>query len=181
MQGSDVADTVLVLTSIETYGTDSHTEAITRAKAAAQRWLAETPLVTQEDRIWRLRGWHALGGDHGEIGVLRKLIADSQNPDGGWGAGTGLVSEAFSTGQTLYTLCETGMEASAPVAKKARDFLLHTQLSDGSWLVESTVEKKAQPYFENGDPHGEDQFLSIAGTAWATAALARWLRTAVVE
>ena len=24
----------------------------------------------------------------------------------------------------------------------------------------------------NGDPHGDDQFISIAGTSWATAALA---------
>lgn len=34
---------------------------------------------------------------------------------------------------------------------------------------------KRQPYFENGDPHGEHQFLSIAATAWATAGLAQLL------
>jgi hypothetical protein len=30
-----------------------------------------------------------------------------------------------------------------------------------------------QPHLETGFPHGKDQFISVAGTAWATAALAR--------
>ena len=46
---------------------------------------------------------------------------------------------------------------------------------DGSWLAESHVKNKAQPYFENGDPHGEHQFLSTAATAWAVAGLAQML------
>jgi hypothetical protein len=47
-----------------------------------------------------------------------------------------------------------------------------TQHADGSWLAESHVKSKAQPYFENGDPHGEHPFPSTAATAWVTAALA---------
>jgi len=61
------------------------------------------------------------------------------------------------------------------VARRARDYLLKTQLADGSWRVESRQKFKAQPYFENGDPHGEHQFLSTAATCWATAALAQLL------
>jgi hypothetical protein len=29
-----------------------------------------------------------------------------------------------------------------------------------------------QPYFESGFPYGQDQFISTAGTAWASMALA---------
>jgi hypothetical protein len=29
-----------------------------------------------------------------------------------------------------------------------------------------------QPYFESGFPYGRDQFISTAGTAWASMALA---------
>ena len=72
-------------------------------------------------------------------------------------------------------LCQTGMTKDDPVAQRARDYLLRTQHPDGSWLVESRVKNKAQPYFENGDPHGEHQFLSTAATCWATAALAQLL------
>jgi N-acyl-D-amino-acid deacylase len=31
---------------------------------------------------------------------------------------------------------------------------------------------KFQPYFESGFPHGHDQWISSAGTAWAAMALA---------
>jgi hypothetical protein len=30
---------------------------------------------------------------------------------------------------------------------------------------------KVQPYFESGFPHGHDQWISHAGTAWAALAL----------
>ncbi|MEQ1853069.1 MAG: hypothetical protein ABMA01_15940, partial [Chthoniobacteraceae bacterium] len=58
---------------------------------------------------------------------------------------------------------------------RARDFLLNSQLADGSWLVTSRVKNKVQPYFENGDPHGEHQFISTAAASWAVAALAQLL------
>jgi hypothetical protein len=49
-------------------------------------------------------------------------------------------------------------------------FLLDTQRADGSWLVISRS-RGTQPYFESGFPHGTNQFISAAGTAWATSAL----------
>ncbi|MGQ0636126.1 MAG: hypothetical protein ACT4QC_16055 [Planctomycetaceae bacterium] len=59
-----------------------------------------------------------------------------------------------------------------PAIANAVAFLLKTQLEDGSWRV-STRAKPVQVFFDNGDPHGKDQFISIAATGWATAALAR--------
>ena len=49
-------------------------------------------------------------------------------------------------------------------------YLVKTQLSDGTWLVKSRS-KPFQTYFESGFPHGKDQFISIAGSCWATTAL----------
>jgi hypothetical protein len=51
-------------------------------------------------------------------------------------------------------------------------FLLRTQHEDGSWHVKSRA-LKVQPYFESGFPHGHDQWISQAGTAWAAIALTR--------
>ena len=51
------------------------------------------------------------------------------------------------------------------------EFLLRTQCPDGSWHVK-TRSKPIQTFFDNGDPHGPDQFISIPATAWATTALA---------
>ncbi|MEQ1858499.1 MAG: prenyltransferase/squalene oxidase repeat-containing protein [Chthoniobacteraceae bacterium] len=175
MQGSDVADTVLALIGMEKFATAEQRPSLATARAAAEAWLARTPLVTQEDRVWRLWGLHHLGGEPAAKDAARKAIAEAQREDGGWSASDGLESDAFSTGETLFVLCQTGAPRTGPMIQRARDYLIRTQLEDGSWLVKSRVKYKAQPYFENGDPHGEHQFLSTAATAWATAALAQFL------
>jgi hypothetical protein len=45
--------------------------------------------------------------------------------------------------------------------------------TDGSWHV-ATRSKPVQVYFDNGDPHGKDQFISMMATSWSTAALANF-------
>jgi len=100
------------------------------------------------------------------------MILDSQRDDGGWSQLDGdQSSDAYSTGQAVYMLCKSGTPIDENAIERARDYLIRTQLEDGSWLVESRVKNKAQVYFENGDPHGEHQFLSTAATSWGTAAL----------
>jgi hypothetical protein len=49
-------------------------------------------------------------------------------------------------------------------------YLLNTQAADGSWHVKSRS-IWVQPYFESGFPYGHDQWISAAGTSWATMAL----------
>ena len=49
-------------------------------------------------------------------------------------------------------------------------FLLRTQETDGSWLVPSRAVPR-NGYLESGSPHGKHQFVSFAGTCWATMAL----------
>ena len=50
-------------------------------------------------------------------------------------------------------------------------FLLKTQQEDGSWYVRTRA-LGFQPYFDAGVPYGFDQWISAAGTSWATMALA---------
>jgi hypothetical protein len=57
-------------------------------------------------------------------------------------------------------------------------FLLRTQAADGTWHVPSRLHDPARlspDYFESGYPYGHDQFISIAGAAWAIMALAESL------
>jgi hypothetical protein len=49
--------------------------------------------------------------------------------------------------------------------------LLRTQFPDGSWLVRSRS-FPVQPLKESGFPHGRNQWISAAGTSWATMAIA---------
>ncbi len=173
LQGSDVADTVLALRAFRRYATAEQATAVETATRRAHAWLAQAPLRTQEDHIWRLWGLLESQGDAATIDTVRAAILKRQRADGGWGQTDELPSDAFSTGQTLCVLWEAGLSANEPVLVRARDWLQAAQLEDGSWLVTSRLAEKAQPYVDNGDPHGEHQFLSLAATAWATAALAR--------
>jgi hypothetical protein len=81
-------------------------------------------------------------------------------------------SDAYATGSALVALHEAGkIPVSDPLYERGVAFLLKTQQHDGSWLVR-TRSKPFQTYYESGFPHGKDQFISMAASAWATTALA---------
>jgi hypothetical protein len=67
-------------------------------------------------------------------------------------------------------LHETGLSVSNPVYRRGVDYLLRNQEPDGSWLVPTRAAPQ-NPYFESGFPHGKFQFISFAGSCWATMAL----------
>jgi hypothetical protein len=102
--------------------------------------------------------------------AARELIAQ-QRPDGGWGQTPDMSSDAYATGLALSALA---MAAPAQIASDAYrrgvDYLMRTQKPDGSWHVRSRA-FGFQPYFESGFPHGHDQWISMAATAWAAVAL----------
>ena len=100
-----------------------------------------------------------------------------QKPDGGWNQLDQLASDAYATGVALYALAQSGMSPQDPVYRRGVDYLLSTQLSDGSWHVRSRA-PKLQPYFQSGFPHDHDQWISSAATAFAAAALAEAMQPA---
>jgi hypothetical protein len=99
---------------------------------------------------------------------VRELIGQ-QRPDGGWSQTPYLASDAYATGQVLFTLHELGVPAD-PAFQRGVDYLLRTQQDDGTWYVKSRA-MKIQPYFESGFPYGHDQWISSAASAWAAMAL----------
>jgi len=101
---------------------------------------------------------------------FRKLIA-MQREDGGWPQTPELSSDAYATGQALYTMHQMGVPASDAAYRRGVAYLLRTQLSDGSWHVASRA-AKFQPYFQSGFPYDHDQWISSSATAWAAMALA---------
>jgi N-acyl-D-amino-acid deacylase len=107
----------------------------------------------------------------------RKNLIESQNSDGGWGIGLNHESDAYSTATALLILTQSeDYEKFEFVFDKlwfryGIRYLLNTQKPDGSWHVSSRA-NPVQEFFDNGDPHDTDQFISIQATAWAVAALA---------
>lgn len=139
----------------------------------AAAWMDAAPAKTTDDWAMKLLGlsWSQSAPRRVEA-AGRRLLA-LQRKDGGWGGNPNLASDAYATGQSLYALLATGMlNPSDAVARRAVRLLLGTQEADGSWHVRSRA-PKFQPYFESGFPHGHDQWISSAATAWAVMALAR--------
>ena len=99
-----------------------------------------------------------------------------QQTDGGWAQTSEMISDPYATGQALVMLAQlddsNSIHQREPFQRGIR-YLLKSQEPDGSWHV-VTRSKPVQVYFDNGDPHGKDQFISMMATCWSTAALANF-------
>jgi hypothetical protein len=83
-----------------------------------------------------------------------------------------MPSDAYATGEALVALRESrSVDVSNAAYRKGLEYLLRTQIADGSWSVETRA-VPIQAYFESGFPYGVNQWISAAATAWATTALA---------
>ncbi len=111
------------------------------------------------------------GAPAATITTAARALAATQREDGGWSQLATMGSDAYASGQALFALNTAArMAVSDPVFRKGIDYLLRTQHADGSWQV-ATRSIWVQPYFESGFPHGHNQWISTAGTAWAVMAL----------
>jgi len=100
-----------------------------------------------------------------------RALVDQQRADGGWSQFAAVETDAYATGQAVYALSAARIPQDSAPYRKGIAYLLKTQAQDGSWHVK-TRSIWLQPYFESGFPYGRDQFISAAGTAWASMALA---------
>ena len=130
---------------------------------------------TQDD-AFRILGLKWAGAPAAELSKLAQQLMAAQKPDGGWSQLSAMKSDAYATGQALYALHSgAGIAASQQAYRKGVDFLLRTQLEDGSWYVRRRG-FGFQPYFDYGFPHGRDQFISVAATSWAVIGLSAAVR-----
>jgi hypothetical protein len=98
-----------------------------------------------------------------------------QRKDGGWAQLPTLESDAYATGEVLYTLAQTGeVPVTDPAWQRGLRFLLERQEDNGTWHVARRT-FPFQPTMESGFPYHRDSWLSAAATSWAVLALTRWL------
>jgi hypothetical protein len=163
-------------------------------RARTLTWLRQAKPGETEDRVFRLWGLKQAGAKEQDLAAAVADLLRTQQPDGGWSQldaaaspgnasdkksqrTTGLTSriasasDAYATGSALVALhLAGGISTDLPAYRNGLHFLTHTQREDGSWFIKSRS-KPFQTYFESGFPHGPNQFISAAGTAWAVAAL----------
>ena len=171
LESSDIQATATVMRALQVYAPKSNRFEYEKAVRLAARWLESAVPKSAEDRVFQLLGLQWAGGNRTLMKKVSGELLASQRPDGGWAQLATLASDAYATGQALTALKESGLLAvSSSVYQRGVQFLLNSQLEDGSWYVQTRT-LPAQPYFDSDFPHGPDQFISAAATNWAVTAL----------
>jgi hypothetical protein len=171
-EASDFTTTYLALRGLRVFGASADKERVAERVEAARGWLAKTAAKDTEDRVFRLLGLKEAGAGKEAVAAAAWELSRAQRADGGWAQLDALDADPYATGSALYALHHAGgLAADSPAYRAGVGFLLKSRLDDGTWKVKSRS-KPFQPYYESGFPHGKDQFVSVAATGWATAALA---------
>lgn len=166
-----IQTTAFGIFAVKQFAQDVDKAETAKVLARAVAWLEKAKAETTQQRASLVMGlaW----GNAGTVAVeraMKQLIA-TQREDGGWNQLPGMGSDAYATGMALVALRMTGkMPADDATYQKGLRYLLRTQAADGSWHVK-TRSLPTQPYFESGFPYGHDQWISAAGTSWASMAL----------
>ena len=171
MQDGNFSRTALSIRALTAYATPARRdEYVARTKRAAA-WLAGRQPLSTEDRVMQLLGLHWADTEPRLRETRVRELLGLQRADGGWAQTPYLASDAYATGQALFSLRQLGVAASDGALQRGTAYLQRIQAADGTWHVVNRA-MKVQPYFEGGFPYGHDQWISHAGTAWAVMGLA---------
>ncbi len=162
----------LAIRALKHFGKDTQKERVNQRIEQARDWLIKTSANDTEDRVFRLWALQLAEANEMDLKVAKEELWASQRDDGGWAQDVEMESDAYATGTALASLhLAGGLPTSDVRYRQGLSFLLKQQLDDGEWYVQSRS-KPFQTYFESGFPHGNDQFISITASGWATIALA---------
>jgi hypothetical protein len=173
-EASDFTATYLAMRALRVWGPAAKLDPrmIAKRVETARGWLLRTEARDTEDRAFRLLGLKEAGAEAREVAAAAWELVRTQRSDGGWSQRDTDSSDAYATGEALVALNQGGkLKADSPTFRSGLAFLVKTQRNDGTWFVKSRS-KPFQPYYESGFPYEKDQFISIAASGWATAALA---------
>jgi ankyrin repeat protein len=169
--GSAFLFTALAVRGLQAYAPRGRRAEIATRIAKARSWLLAAQPTETVDSAFRLLGLKWAGAEAEDIDKAAGLLLRQQRQDGGWAQLPDLPSDAYATGQVLVALHEAGaLPSDSRAFGRGIDFLLKTQLDDGSWYVPTRC-FPALEYSSSGFPHGRSQFISAAATCWATMAL----------
>jgi ankyrin repeat protein len=165
-----IGQTALAMRALQLYSPKTDNAGYGKAVQLASTWLAKAESTNNDDRGWRLLGLAWAGADKGATQKAMRDFLALQRSDGGWSDIPSVGSTAYATGKALVALQTAGLPTADPAYQRGVEFLLNSQQEDGSWYVKSRA-LGFQPYFNAGFPYAHDQWISAAGTSWATMAL----------
>ncbi len=170
-EASDFQFTALAVRGLQIYAPKGRSREIAGRIDQARRWLQSAEPMDTVDRAFQLLGLGWAKADPEAITKTVTNLVGEQREDGGWAQLPTLASDAYATGLALFALHEGGgLAVDHPAYQRGVEYLLRTQLADGSWFVASRSFPIVD-YSKSGFPHGRSQFISASATCWATMAL----------
>ena len=135
--GTEITNTALALRALQFYAPNTDKAAASKSIQAAALWLAKAQSNTNEDRAYRLLG--LVWADRDREGVRKALrdLLDTHRQDGGWPGIASMSSDAYATGQALVALNAAGVVPTDRIYQRGVEYLLSTQLMDGSWYMKT--------------------------------------------
>lgn len=171
MEDGEISSTAVAVRGLTLYPLPGRQNELVEILNRARRWLLAIPVNSAEERGMRLMGLAWTKASRKDLDAAVREIQRRQRTDGGWSQLDYRTSDAYATGMSLYALHEAGLSVTADAYRKGVAYLLKNQYADGSWLVKTRA-YPVQPFFESGFPFGPHQWISAAGTSWASIALA---------
>jgi ankyrin repeat protein len=162
--------TALAVRSVEDYTPAGRRGEAEKRIAHAREFLRKAKPNHTQDEAFKLLGLVWSKASNAEIARQRNRVLALQRQDGGWGQRPSMLPDAYQTGQALYALHTAGLTATSAAYQRGVNYLLRTQLPDGTWFMQTRA-FGFQPPVETGFPHGANQFIAAAATSWAVIAL----------
>lgn len=167
---NQVTDTAWILMALDDLSRIQSSDATQTSLAKGTAWLDAAPSSNvHQDTTLRLL--FALRRDQPPFDLQTKIdeLLALQRPDGGWSQTIPeFKSDAFATGQTLYTLSLAGVPSDHLAIRRGISFLVATQTEIGNWPMDS----RSTPDGSEGSAKLLTP-IECAASAWATLGLAR--------
>ena len=178
IESNEIEVTAVSMRALQMFAPPSRRAEFAAAIDRARAWLTTARANVTEEHAFRLLALRWANAPSDVIAAAARDLLALQKDDGGWAQLETMASDAYASGEALVALRESGAIALTDRAyRKGLEFLLRTQIADGSWIVETRT-VPIQAYFESGFPYGVNQWVSAAATGWATMALALATQTA---
>jgi hypothetical protein len=171
---STISHTAIAAGGLRAYPLPGRKREMTESPRKAKEWLLAAQPKSAEERGMRVMGLVWTDAPHARVQDAIAAVRAQQDASGGWSQFGRTPPDAYATGLSLYALHVAGVRPDDPAYSKGVAFLLGSQYQDGAWLVR-THSFPVQRYFESGFPFGRHQWISTAGTSWATIAIAQTL------
>ncbi len=171
---SSISHTAIATGGLISYPLPGRKNETAESLRRARQWLLAAEPKSAEERGMRLMGLMWTDAPRPRVAAAIKEIRNRQEAGGGWSQFARTDPDAYATGLSLYALHVAGVPPTDEAYRKGVAFLLGSQYQDGPWLVK-THSFPVQRYFESGFPFGRHQWISAAGTSWASLAIAQTL------